>query len=139
MEEIKNDLTKYLIDIINPFIIVFGFYVILYGDISPGGGFQGGAILASVFILQYLSKPLNEIGIGKMQIIEKFFYLLIVLVPILSIFTRNIMFTNFVDPTTSLYSRFYLIIMNLLIGMKVSLGLTVIFYEFVMHERRWSK
>ena len=34
-----------------PFIHVFGFYVITHGEISPGGGFQGGVILASAFIL----------------------------------------------------------------------------------------
>ncbi|MCI0436790.1 MAG: Na(+)/H(+) antiporter subunit B [Gemmatimonadetes bacterium] len=34
-----------------PFILVFGLYVIFHGDISPGGGFQGGVIVASGFIL----------------------------------------------------------------------------------------
>ncbi len=34
-----------------PFIIVFGLYVIFHGDLSPGGGFQGGVIIASAFIL----------------------------------------------------------------------------------------
>ncbi len=34
-----------------PFILVFGAYVILHGEIGPGGGFQGGVILAAAFIL----------------------------------------------------------------------------------------
>jgi multicomponent Na+:H+ antiporter subunit B len=34
-----------------PFIVVFGLYVIFHGDLSPGGGFQGGVIIASAFIL----------------------------------------------------------------------------------------
>ena len=34
-----------------PFILVFGLYVIFHGDLSPGGGFQGGVIIASGFIL----------------------------------------------------------------------------------------
>ncbi|TCT15456.1 multicomponent Na+:H+ antiporter subunit B [Natranaerovirga pectinivora] len=134
----NNDLVKYLIDIINPFIIVFGFYVIIYGDISPGGGFQGGAILASVFILQYISKAIDEIGMEGLQVLEKTFYLLIIVVPIISLFTRNIILTNFLDPSAG-YARAYLIIMNILIGMKVCLGITVIFYEFVLIERRWFK
>lgn len=34
-----------------PFILVFGVYVILHGELGPGGGFQGGVILAAGFIL----------------------------------------------------------------------------------------
>lgn len=34
-----------------PFILVYGLYVIFHGDLSPGGGFQGGVIIASAFIL----------------------------------------------------------------------------------------
>ena len=34
-----------------PFIILFSFYVILHGDVSPGGGFQGGAIIGAVLII----------------------------------------------------------------------------------------
>lgn len=34
-----------------PFILVFGLYVIFHGDLSPGGGFQGGVIIAAAFIL----------------------------------------------------------------------------------------
>ncbi len=34
-----------------PFILVFGVYVITHGELGPGGGFQGGVILAAAFIL----------------------------------------------------------------------------------------
>jgi multicomponent Na+:H+ antiporter subunit B len=40
-------ITKFMI----PFILVFGFYVVTHGELSPGGGFQGGVVLASAFIL----------------------------------------------------------------------------------------
>jgi len=32
-------------------IIAFGFYVIMHGHLTPGGGFQGGAVVASAFAL----------------------------------------------------------------------------------------
>ena len=34
-----------------PFILLFGLYVQLHGELSPGGGFQAGVVLASAFIL----------------------------------------------------------------------------------------
>lgn len=36
-------------------IIIFGFYVIVHGHLTPGGGFQGGAIVASAFALLLVS------------------------------------------------------------------------------------
>jgi multicomponent Na+:H+ antiporter subunit B len=38
-----------------PFIQVFGLYVVFHGAKSPGGGFQGGAILAASLILTRLT------------------------------------------------------------------------------------
>ncbi len=34
-----------------PFIIMFGAYVLTHGHLTPGGGFQGGVVIASAFIL----------------------------------------------------------------------------------------
>ena len=39
--------TKYMV----PFMLVFGLYIIFHGDLSPGGGFQGGVAIASGFIV----------------------------------------------------------------------------------------
>lgn len=33
------------------FLVIFGVYVIIHGDVTPGGGFQGGAIVASFMVL----------------------------------------------------------------------------------------
>jgi len=41
-------------DLFLPFAVVLGIYVILFGTISPGGGFQGGVIAASAALLLYL-------------------------------------------------------------------------------------
>lgn len=36
---------------ISPYIMLFGLYVVFHGHYSPGGGFQGGAMLAASVIL----------------------------------------------------------------------------------------
>lgn len=36
---------------LSPFLMVFGWYIIFHGHYSPGGGFQGGAMLAAAILL----------------------------------------------------------------------------------------
>lgn len=50
----KNIVLKSGADALLPFALVFGIYVILFGTVSPGGGFQGGVIVASACLLLYL-------------------------------------------------------------------------------------
>ncbi|MDN7025861.1 sodium:proton antiporter [Methanoculleus sp. FWC-SCC1] len=38
-------------DIIFVFILTFGFYIVAHGHLTPGGGFQGGAVIATGFVL----------------------------------------------------------------------------------------
>ncbi|KQC07411.1 MAG: sodium:proton antiporter [Candidatus Cloacimonas sp. SDB] len=44
-------IVKTITKLIYGFIMVYGFYVIVHGHLTPGGGFQGGAIVASAFAL----------------------------------------------------------------------------------------
>lgn len=46
--------------LIIPFILVFGFFVVTHGELGAGGGFQGGIILASAFILFGLVYGVDE-------------------------------------------------------------------------------
>ncbi|MCK5767214.1 MAG: cation:proton antiporter [Candidatus Atribacteria bacterium] len=49
-----------------PLILSFGAYIFIHGHLTPGGGFQGGAVVASAFVLMYLgchdTKRINEVG-----------------------------------------------------------------------------
>lgn len=49
---------------LSPFIMLFGWYVIAHGHYSPGGGFQGGAMLAASLLLIRLSIGSN---LGELQ------------------------------------------------------------------------
>lgn len=53
-----------------PVIIMMGVYIFINGHLSPGGGFQGGAVIASALILILLSapnKPLNHKLFGYVE------------------------------------------------------------------------
>lgn len=112
-----------------PLIIIFGLYIIINGHLSPGGGFQGGAILASAFIIQYLTSYNKKINLSLLNIIEKILYLCIVLF--------SIVFILYLNNSISLITKeLYLVMMNILIGIKVFCGLSVIFFRFVLFESR---
>jgi multicomponent Na+:H+ antiporter subunit B len=114
---------------IYPFIIIFGIYIIVNGHISPGGGFQGGAILSSVFIVQYFTTYEKTISLHLFNKIEKILYLTIVTFAVIFI----LQFKAFIPYSLKPY---YLMLMNILIGIKVACGLSVIFYRFVLFESR---
>ena len=52
--EEKNIIVKCAADKFLPFALVFGIYIILFGTVSPGGGFQGGVIVAGAALLLFL-------------------------------------------------------------------------------------
>ncbi len=43
--------------ILIPLMFLFGIYVFLNGHLTPGGGFQGGAIIASAVVLSIMANP----------------------------------------------------------------------------------
>jgi len=51
-----------------PYIQLFALYVIAHGDLSPGGGFQGGVIFGSSIILYVLAFGMPE---GRKRISQK--------------------------------------------------------------------
>lgn len=56
-----------VVRILVPFIQVFALYVVAHGHYSPGGGFQGGAILAASVLLLRLSLG-QEYAAGRFPI-----------------------------------------------------------------------
>jgi multicomponent Na+:H+ antiporter subunit B len=122
-----SDLTSTTLGFIYPLFIVFGLYIIFNGHVSPGGGFQGGAVLSAMFISKYLIIPLLDTPLEKIQKIEKILLLIIVAAPVLFFLTRlNVSHAALNTP--------YLILMNVLIGFKVACGMSVIFLRFVFYE-----
>lgn len=58
---LEDIIVKTLCRLLIPFIQLFGLYVIAHGHGSPGGGFQGGCILAASFVLILIAFDLAEV------------------------------------------------------------------------------
>ncbi len=48
-------------DLFYPFCLIFGLYVVLHGHLTPGGGFQGGAVMATGAALLLVSRRYVDI------------------------------------------------------------------------------
>ncbi len=118
--------------ILYPFMLLFGFYIIVFGDLSPGGGFQGGVILATARLISVYIPEKASGNTDLLNRLEKILFLSLLSLGLISLFTEGAPFTNFLprslDPE---FQRLFLVLLNLLIGLKVSSGLTIIFTRFV--------
>ena len=56
----NNPIVSLVSRVVSPFIMIYALYVIFHGHYSPGGGFQGGVLLASSMILHRLSLGRKE-------------------------------------------------------------------------------
>ena len=54
MKQINNLILKTVIFFLMPIVLILALYVQVHGDYSPGGGFQAGAIAASILIIYSL-------------------------------------------------------------------------------------
>lgn len=53
-------IVKTIARLLVPFIVVYALYVVMHGHYSPGGGFQGGVILAASIVLLVISHGLEQ-------------------------------------------------------------------------------
>jgi multicomponent Na+:H+ antiporter subunit B len=58
--EMKDTILKEISKIVIPFIQIFGVYIIFHGHLSPGGGFAGGTVIGTSFILYRIVFGMKE-------------------------------------------------------------------------------
>lgn len=56
--------------ILVPVVALFGVYIFTHGHLTPGGGFQGGVIVASALLLCFLATPGGRIGHPLLTAVE---------------------------------------------------------------------
>ena len=69
-----SKIVRTLSNITFPFIMIFGLYVIAHGHLTPGGGFQGGAVAASgctMLLVAYGSTwVFDRIKVSRLSVFE---------------------------------------------------------------------
>ena len=127
-------IVKSVTRLVTAFIVIFGIYLVLYGHLSPGGGFPGGVVMTCALILvtlafgkAYVSKFFAQLAAG---IADGTAALSFLAVGLLGYF-GGVFFTNFLHSTDTepygLFSSGSILISNIAIGLKIAACLFLAF------------
>lgn len=126
--------------VILPLLIIVGFYVITHGHLSPGGGFQGSAMIASSILLMSLSDPDFFPEIKAFKLLEGFSGTMYIIIGLLGLVFSNYFLENFMNTGTvgELFSAGIIPIIYVFIGLKVGAELTSIITDFLKKEAQYD-
>ena len=87
----KNIIVKCASDMFLPLAVTFGCYVVFHGSSSPGGGFQGGVLIASAVLLIFLGygakglkRYFNDHKIHSTETVAELIYVVLALIGVFS-------------------------------------------------------
>jgi len=119
-------------------IVLFGIYIILFGHLTPGGGFAGGVILASSYVLlmlafgrEFVEKDLPLALDSKLDCLGAFMFAMIA---ILGLVFGGVFFLNFIyqkylpGQPLKLISAGTIPLSNIAIGLKVGASLFLVIF-----------
>lgn len=133
-------IVKNITRLVAGFIFLFGAYIVLYGHVTPGGGFSGGVILAGALVLVVLAfgedfsrKVLTHDGALFADTLGAVVFLAVALLG----FKTGSFFANFLPlgEVGKLNSGGTILISNLAIGIKVGAGLFGVFLALALFRR----
>jgi multicomponent Na+:H+ antiporter subunit B len=128
-----SDIVRSATQILVPLISIFAAYIIMNGHISAGGGFQGGAVIASGVLLLLLAHPEQRLDLQFLSITESLAGVLFVLVGVAGLFVAGGFLDNRVLPLGqfgAFFSAGAIPLLSVLLGIKVGCELSVILDRF---------
>jgi len=118
-----------------PIITLYGIYVMSYGHLSPGGGFQGGVIVASGVLLLLISHRDFEVPHSFIVTLETFAGVAYVLIGLIGLFTLDVFLGNFlphdVRQMGMLLSGGIIPIIYIIVGIKVGSEMSMIVQNLI--------
>lgn len=130
------DATRLFGYLVLPVTILVGWYIVVHGAISPGGGFQGGIVLATGLHLLYLAgdyralrtlRPIRPFDLGEALAAGAF-----VLVGLAGTVVAGGFLTNFLPTGTlrALASAGTVPVLNVVVGVEVAAGMVLLLARF---------
>ena len=131
----KTDILDVICRKLAPYVMLFGFYLISFGHLSPGGGFQGGVVIASGVILLALgrgSKTTERMfPVQRLHTIEAIAFVVFLAVGTVGIVVTGSFLGDFFTSDAGGRSPFgFIFLLNVVIGVKVGTGVSLICLKF---------
>jgi multicomponent Na+:H+ antiporter subunit B len=119
-----------------PPILLLGAYVFIHGHLSPGGGFQGGVIVATGFLLMLLAYENYTVSHTALSIVESFAGITFTIIGLMGFMNGGTFLQNFLPTGTlnDLFSGGVIPIIYIAVGFKVAAELTGVIYT-VLNEK----
>jgi len=139
-DEGLSPIAKASIILYSPCMIVYGLYIILHGHISPGGGFQGGVVLAAlilVFLMAFGVNPtIRYIDYKKLVLVETVAMLGFILIAAIPLFFGDEFFSNlgsvfFAGTPGDIFSAGNISFLNIAVGIKVAASIGIMLLSMV--------
>jgi multicomponent Na+:H+ antiporter subunit B len=113
-----------------------GIYIAIHGHLTPGGGFPGGAMIASSVLLLYLADDTFRAKISGFKVLESVAGSAYVLIGIAGLFVASYFLENFMfnEAIGTLFSAGIIPIVYVLIGLKVGSEISGIVDNFLTEE-----
>lgn len=119
--------------ILVPLIAIFAAYIIMNGHLSAGGGFQGGAIIASAVLLLLLASPDQRLNFQFLSLTESIAGVLFVLAGVAGLVFAGGFLDSRVLPLGqfgAFFSAGAIPLLSIFLGIKVGCELSVILERF---------
>lgn len=133
-----NEMMQTGIRLLFPVLLLFGVYIIVHGHLSPGGGFQGGVIIATAFFLRMLAQDSYALHHGNVSLLESFSGSSFVLFGLFGLAVAGTFLGNFLPHSKAamgtLISAGVIPVIYILVGIKVGSEVSAIFQDMLERE-----
>jgi multicomponent Na+:H+ antiporter subunit B len=122
---------------LTPPTVLFGIYVVAHGHLTPGGGFQGGVVLATGVLLIYLAGEFDDLhGLYSEAALERSEGLgagAFVAIGMLGLATGHAFLANVLPlgTTGSVFSAGTVPLLNMSVGLEIAAGLVLLVTTFL--------
>lgn len=121
------------VKIIFPLMFLLGIYIIVHGHLTPGGGFQGGAVIATAVLLKFLAYKDYKLNHTGLSVLESLAGISFLVIGFIGLVTEGSFLTNILNNGTlgTLFSAGLIPIIYILIGIKVGTELSGIISNLI--------